>query len=76
MKCPYCGNEMTKGFIQGRSDFFFTQKPQRFLVAPQGEDIALSDNRVLYITGGPKCEAYCCRDCKRVIVDYRLEKSE
>ena len=70
MKCPYCNNEMQKGYVQCRDGVTWTPKKQ--LVASLaslsagairiGKDSGLSPNSV--------AEAYHCEACKKVIIEY------
>ena len=69
MKCPYCGNEMEKGYIQCRDGVTWT--PIKQLVAALsflGKDSvsltngASNNSRTVY--------AYKCSDCKKVVIDY------
>ena len=70
MKCPYCNNEMQKGYIQCRDGVTWTPKKQWVAAfsslgagaVPLGKDNGLSPNSV--------AEAYHCGTCKKVIIDY------
>lgn len=70
MKCPYCNEEMEKGFIQCRDGVTWTPKKQWIAALSSlgagaikiGKDSGLSTNSV--------AEAYHCEQCKKVIIDY------
>ncbi len=70
MKCPYCNEEMQKGFVQCRDGLNWTPKKQRVAALssfgagaiPIGKDSGLTTNTV--------AEAYHCRICKKVVIDY------
>ena len=69
MKCPYCGNEMIKGYIQCRDGVTWTPKKQ--LVAALS---FLGKNSVSLANGAADNSrtvfAYKCSDCKKVVIDY------
>ena len=59
MKCPYCGEEMKKGFAIDNPD------GNIFRIKKHG-DLELSKG-----SGGiPHCEAYQCSSCKKIMIDY------
>ena len=67
MHCPVCGKEMTEGFLQSaRAVYFSDEKLEHFFIRPN-EKIALLTTENLTDTHGT---AWCCRDCKKVVVDY------
>ena len=45
MKCPYCGKEMTLGYIQNREGVYWTEKKRKVaaLLAGGGNTIQLGD---------------------------------
>jgi len=62
-KCPYCGEEMTAGYIQSARQIFFSKREHRIMFeAEEGE---------IEISGYPKYtkESYYCEKCKIVITD-------
>ena len=66
MKCPYCNDEMTEGFVQSaRQVFFTTEKHKLSFWAEGNEQILTQDNWTV-----PTCTAFCCTKCKKVIIDY------
>ena len=66
MKCPICGKEMEKGYIQsGRTAFFTTKKKHVFFVAGS-QDVVLTEDNFTCPTG----DAYNCKECKKIIIDY------
>lgn len=67
MKCPCCGNEMTKGFVQSfRRMLFLTEKYDGFLDIKGKDDVEISHNNWSVAT----CVAYHCGSCKKVVIDY------
>lgn len=71
MNCPYCGNEMVKGFVQSSRAFFFAVEPHGILYKPnrkKGEFCLSSHNFT-----NPICAAYHCPACKKVLLDYAEE---
>ena len=72
MKCPCCGNEMTKGLAQSaRRILFTTEKNDGFLDIKGKDDVVISYNN----WSMPTCVAYHCGNCKKVVIDY-AEKPE
>ena len=72
MKCPCCGNEMIKGWVQSaRRILFTTTKGEGGLTVKDKNDVVLSSNNFF----NPTCVAYHCGTCKKVVVDY-AEKTE
>lgn len=71
MKCPCCGNQMTRGYIQSvRNIVFTTQKKKPIFNKDLSADIVLNTDNLLT---NPTCVAYHCVDCKKVVVDYSVE---
>lgn len=68
MKCPYCGEEMIKGFLMSSRDITFTiYNPNgKFFRSKKREDLELSKGS----EGIPHCEAYHCSSCKKIVIDY------
>ena len=75
MKCPYCGKEMTMGYIQNREGVYWTEKKRKVaaLLAGGGNTIQLGD-----LTSNPFCmgetEAWNCQACKTIIIPYEEGK--
>lgn len=69
MKCPYCKNEMTSGYIQCRDGVTWTSKKQ-----PIAALSALAVNKQSLANGAADNSntvyAYNCTECKKVIIDY------
>ena len=70
MKCPYCDKEMELGYIQCRDGITWTPKKQLIsALSFLGKDSlsisnGASDNsKIVY--------AYRCKDCKKIIIDYK-----
>ena len=67
MKCPYCGIEMTNGFVQSAREIFFTDESHSMWFKPTGKsEFSLSSHNFTR----PTCIAYHCKACKKVIIDY------
>lgn len=68
MVCPYCQNEMTKGYIQCRDGVFWVSK-QSLVAALSG-----LKKGAVKLSNSPDAPssvsvAYLCRSCKKVIID-------
>ncbi|MBQ1877662.1 MAG: hypothetical protein II161_02495 [Erysipelotrichaceae bacterium] len=72
MKCPYCGREMTPGYIQSARRVYFTETPHELFFWPLKKDKTITRENIW----SPTSPAYHCSNCKKVIVDYSGEKAE
>ena len=61
MQCPYCGNEMEKGYLQSRDGIGWGKK--EVLIKAFSELLA---EKPL----GKTVETYNCRQCKKLIIEY------
>ena len=67
MNCPYCGNEMTGGWVQSaRRVLFTTTKKESGFLFKTKSDVVLTTNNFT----DPSCIAYLCGTCKKVVIDY------
>lgn len=74
MKCPYCGKEMTLGYIQSRDGVYWTEK-KRFIAAlplDGGKKLAVGREQSCGDTNG-YVEAWNCWTCKKILIDYEGE---
>jgi len=73
MKCPYCKNEMQKGYIQCRDGLYWTPRkqwaPALAFLAKGAVPIGTDDG----LTAKTKAIAYHCPDCKTVMIPYENE---
>lgn len=68
MKCPYCNNEMEKGFI-GQDKLFV---PITWISDDVKEDAILPIRKTIKLTATFKCGeivTYHCETCKKFIID-------
>ena len=69
-KCPYCNNDMEKGFIQSRDNLYWSKKIRKVAaIGPLGEAIPLT-TRDGSLFKGEAIEAYNCPKCKKIIIAY------
>ena len=66
MKCPFCEKEMIEGYVQSARKVFFSENLADFLGDVYGDEIVLTDHNFW----GPRCLAYNCPDCKKIIIEY------
>jgi|LFRM01.1.fsa_nt_gb predicted RNA-binding Zn-ribbon protein involved in translation (DUF1610 family) len=73
MKCPYCGNEMTMGYIQCRDGVRWTLnlQPVAALSFLGKESTSLANGAS---DGSSAVYAYKCAECRKVIIDYSDEQ--
>ena len=76
MKCPYCGKEMTLGYIQNRDGVYWTEKklPIPALPLGGGETLAVGREQSCGYTN-QRVEAWNCWTCKKILIDYEGESS-
>lgn len=66
MKCPYCNEEMKKGYIQSARPIFWAEEKHKMFFKPEGDaEFSLSKG----ILNGSAGEAYCCQKCKKIIIE-------
>ena len=67
MRCPFCGRELERGFLQSGRTAFFTTKRRRFLFWPdeQNGDVELTQHNWT----SPIAPAWICRSCRKVVID-------
>ena len=68
MKCPYCGFEMEKGMIRSDHEINWSDKKYFFNRAQfHQKSVVLGE---LNFLRGTMVEAWLCRGCQKVIIDY------
>ena len=74
MICPYCEKTMEKGFIQSNGTaMLWGAKKHRFtLFAARDGEIDLAHSLTLM----NHIEAFCCKDCAIILVDYYKDDEE
>ena len=66
MKCPICNNEMETGYVESARTVRFTKGKNSLFIIPEKDDVVITKNNWT----GPSTEAFCCRECKHIIVKY------
>lgn len=66
MRCPTCGNEMEPGYIQCGSKMAWVKSLHKVSLLPKEGEVLLGNNVFL----GLSFEAYICKVCKKVLLDY------
>lgn len=61
MKCPYCSNEMDRGYLQSRDGIGWNEN-ERLIPALSG---VLAGQHL-----GMSVVAYRCKTCKKIVIDY------
>lgn len=71
MKCPYCGKEMTLGYIQNRDGVYWTEKklPVPALPLGGGKTLAVGREQSCGYTN-KRVEAWNCWTCKKILIAY------
>lgn len=71
MKCPYCNKEMEIGVITSQNEIAWQKERHLFNRADMhGGSVCLSEHSFLK---GSSVEAWLCRECCKVIIDYKKE---
>ena len=69
--CPYCGNEMVKGYIQCRDGVYWSEKFRAIAAIPpfdKSATVLKSGSSGLF--KGDAVEAYNCKKKKKIIISY------
>ena len=66
MKCPYCGEEMIRGYLMSTRHYFAVDNLTKSFRIKKSDDLELN-KRFRRI---PHCEAYRCNSCKKILIDY------
>ncbi len=65
MKCPYCGKEMDKGYVQSARPVIWSLKKKVLMfTATKPDDFTISKG----YWNGCFAEAYHCPNCKKIII--------
>lgn len=75
MKCPYCDGEMEKGLIQSPHEISWIPGSYRQILgrAIFHDGVVLSK---LSMLKGSAVDAWLCRGCEKVIIDYAGGKAD
>ena len=74
MRCPYCGFKMEKGVIRSDHEINWSDKKYFFNRAQfHPSSVLLAE---LHFLRGTSVEAWLCRSCKKVIIDYENLEQE
>lgn len=68
MKCPYCGADMTPGFIQSARPIFFTKEKHILCFLPSENELLLSAHNM----AAPTCIAHHCESCCKIVIAYSM----
>ena len=66
MKCPVCGNEMEKGYIQTGERMSWVRQKHKVSLFPKDGEVMLGNN----VFSGLAFEAFICKSCKKIVLDY------
>lgn len=66
MKCPYCNEEMKRGYIQSASPIFWGEEKHKiFMVESREGEFRLSEG----VLKGSFAIAFHCKTCKKIIMN-------
>ena len=69
MKCPYCNQDMQKGYITSDARFLaWREEKHESANVKKGDGIQLAKK----VVGGAATvsDAYCCKACRKIVIDY------
>lgn len=71
VQCPYCKNDMKKGFVEGdgRNNIIWVEESEKrnFLDNMLGKKCVMLAKREIWVRSS--VDAYYCEGCKKVIID-------
>lgn len=70
MKCPYCNTEMEEGVLQSERYLLWAKAKHAVSYHPKDGEVLLREKAV----GNVTVKAYICKQCKKIIADYTLDK--
>lgn len=70
MKCPFCNQEMEKGYMQTQCATW-TKSIHKMLLIPQEGEVMLYNRRFSY----SHYTSYICKSCQKIIIDYANEST-
>lgn len=65
MLCPYCNNEMKKGFLHSKSTPIWSEREKKLTIFASSNEVSLGG-----FLDGDTLTAYLCESCRTVIVKY------
>ena len=67
MKCPYCGTEMERGYVQSMREIIYSENlhTSRIMI-PKKDDIKLTNG----FWAPAMCMASRCAACRKIILSY------
>lgn len=69
MKCPYCDEEMEKGYIVSDAMTMAWRKEKHKSARVRGKEDGVQLSRQMF--GASVLDnAYCCKNCKKIVLDY------
>ena len=68
MKCPYCNKDMERGVIQSAQEINWQHKKHLINRSDMHEGAVCLSPRSFWT--GSSVEAWLCRDCSKVLIDY------
>ena len=71
MNCPFCGKEMEPGMLTSpyAMTWWKAGKRRKLTVRPRNQEGSILLSKMSF-TNGSAVEAFLCRACRKVIIDY------
>lgn len=65
-KCPFCGAELEKGYVQALHRMAWVKSPHKLSLLPKEGEILLGNHMFKDVI----LDACICKNCQKIIVDY------
>ena len=65
-KCPYCQKQMKSGYVQSSHQIYFNEGKRRVFASGDLKSKCISQFSLMK---APAVKAYCCEDCKKIVLD-------
>lgn len=72
MKCPYCNEEMTPGYIQCRDGVYWSEKKRPVAALPPITGKFVDLRTIGHGEYKHYATAYNCPACKKIVIDYDM----
>ena len=66
LRCPLCGDEIEKGYIQTGERMAWVKQKHKVSLLPKEGEVLLGNNVFTALI----FDAFICRKCKKIILDY------
>ena len=72
MICQFCNTEMEKGYLQAGQIMLWAKKKHKISLLPREGEVLVAKDYLFCVAP----EAYICKECEKIVVDYTSTKAE